>query len=171
MQSANESLNLLPILNDTPLKHITVHPRLGIQQYKGEVDPEGFKRFYEKCNHPIIYNGDIKSIEDISGIHQLYPQLSGIMIGRGLLANPALALEYKSGKQLSATEFRKKLLQMHQHIFDHYRSQLEGGDAQLLNKIKIFWEYPEIDRKIKKRIQKCTRLANYEEIINSKNLF
>ncbi|NDV59201.1 tRNA-dihydrouridine synthase family protein [Bacteroides sp. 519] len=165
LHSADESLNLLPILNDIPLKHITMHPRLGIQQYKGEVDREGFSLFYEKCNQPLIYNGDIKSIEDITSIHQHFPKLSGIMIGRGLLTNPALALEYKNGEPLSATEFKKRLMQMHQYVFNHYQNRLEGGDAQRLNKIKTFWEYPEVDRKIKKRIHKCTRLSNYEEII------
>ncbi len=169
LHSAIESLNLLPVLNDIPLKHITMHPRLGIRQYNGEVDLEGFGLFYEKCNHSLIYNGDINNMEDINRIRKLFPRLSGIMIGRGLLSNPALALEYRNDKKLSSDEFREKLMQMHQYVYEHYQNRIEGGDSQLLNKMKTFWEYPypEMDRKIKKKIKKCSRLGDYEGIISS----
>lgn len=40
-ENAEECLKLAPILNVYPLKHITMHPRLGKQQYKGDVDPKG----------------------------------------------------------------------------------------------------------------------------------
>ena len=36
-----------------------MHPRLGKQQYKGEVDLEGFEAFYKECTHPLFYNGDL----------------------------------------------------------------------------------------------------------------
>ena len=38
----SEGISLLPILNDTPLKHITLHPRLGTQQYNGTADLDAF---------------------------------------------------------------------------------------------------------------------------------
>jgi len=169
LQSPTECLELLPVLNDTPLKHITMHPRLGTQQYKGDVDLVGFNLFYEKCTRPLIFNGDILNVEDINKIRKLYPDLAGIMIGRGLLINPALALEYQNGEELSADEFKEKMMQMHENIYEHYRNRLEGGDAQILNKMKTFWEYPYpgLDRKIKKRIHKCTRLDKYKGIIIS----
>ena len=87
------------------------------------------------------------------------------MIGRGLLSNPALDIEYKNGKQLSSKEFNERLMQMHQYVFNEYTKRIEGGDSQLLAKMKSFWEYPEIDRKVKKKIQKCSRLGEYEGII------
>lgn len=78
----------------TPLAHIILHPRLGKQQYKGEVDLEGFEAFYKECTHPLFYNGDLHTANDIRSITTRL-RLAGIVIGRGLLANPALALEYK----------------------------------------------------------------------------
>ena len=89
-EKPDECLTLLPLLNAAPLTEIIVHPRLGIQQYKGEVNMEGFTAFYEACRHPVIYNGDILTIEDIRCITEKFPKLTGVMIGRGLLANPAL---------------------------------------------------------------------------------
>ena len=99
-EQPDECLALAPILNDLPLRQITMHPRLGKQGYKGEVDLEGFSAFREVCRLPLVYNGDIHLVEDIQRISKQFPSLAGIMIGRGLLANPALALEYKENLSL-----------------------------------------------------------------------
>ena len=166
-ENAEECLKLAPILNVYPLKHITMHPRLGKQQYKGDVNPKGFAAFAEVCRHPLIYNGDISNIEDIERIHDSFPTLSGIMIGRGLLMNPALAIEYKEKKSLSTEDMKEKLYQMHKIVFARYEERLEGGEDQLLNKMKIFWEYlePQIGRKAWKAIHKSTSLAKYNAAI------
>lgn len=169
LHSPDECLNLLPVLNEFPLKHIAMHPRLGIQQYKSTVDMESFGQFYDKCNHPLIYNGDISIAEDISRIAQLYPKLSGIMIGRGLLTNPALALEYTNGTKLSSDEFLERMMQMHSYALNQYRKQIEGGETQLLNKMKVFWEYPgmRMDRKVMKKIMKCKDIDALINIVNT----
>lgn len=166
-ESKEESMELLPFLNELPLSHITLHPRLGKQQYKGVVDLNGFTTFYENCKLPIIYNGDIETAGDIQRIASLYPKLAGVMIGRGLLANPALALEYKEEKSISPEEKRRKLRELHEGVFNSYKKQIEGGDAQLLNKMKTFWEYlcPEAGKKLKKSIQKSSRLSAYEQAV------
>lgn len=162
-----ESMRLLSYLNELPLSHITLHPRIGKQQYKGAVDMDSFTAYYERCKHPIIYNGDIETVEDIQRITSFYPNLSGIMIGRGLLSNPALALEFKEGRVISPEERRKRIQELHEGVFSYYKKQIEGGDAQLLNKMKTFWEYiyPEVDKKLKKRILKSSRLSAYEQSV------
>ena len=157
--SPEESMALLSMLNDAPLVHIGMHARLGKQQYKGEVDKEGFARFYEGCKHPLYYNGDILSTEDIDNIISEFPNIEGIMIGRGLLANPALALEYKSGEQLSISDKKKKMRKLHDEIFASYQEYLQG-DKQLLEKMKPFWEYlaPELEKRTIKRIEKALKI-------------
>ena len=163
-EQPTECLALLPLLNTLPLKQIALHPRLGKQQYKGTVDIESFAAFYDNCRQPLVYNGDLMSVEDIQRIVNRFPQLAGIMIGRGLLSNPALAYEYTTGKTLSKDEMSKKLQAMHTTLYQHYEKQLEGGEDQLLNKMKTFWEYllPEADRKLKKAIHKSTNLTRYK---------
>ena len=166
-ENPEECLALLPFLNELPLTHIIMHPRLGKQQYKGEVNLEGFSAFQEVCKHPLIYNGDIHSLEDIQRIQKQFPALAGIMIGRGLLANPALALEYKENRILTADEMREKFHSMHTSVYTQYAEQLEGGDEQLLNKMKTFWEYltPQADRKLLKAIHKSGSLNKYNQAI------
>lgn len=164
-----ECLALLPLLNELPLTHLILHPRLGEQQYKGEVDLHGFEAFYNECRHPLIYNGDLHTIEDIHALKERFPRLAGVMMGRGLLANPALAVEYQQGHPFSTSEMRDKLRAFHSKFFTLYNNHLEGGEKQLLMKIKSFWEYllPDADRKAKKAIHKATKLETYQMAVNS----
>lgn len=166
-EEADECLALAPILNELPLAHVTVHPRLGKQQYKGEVDREAFAAFYQACTKPLIYNGDLTTVEEIHRLTTRFPQLAGVMVGRGLLANPALAWEYKEEKSLSTGEMKEKLRSLHAAVFARYQEQLQGGDAQLVNKMKSFWEYlaPQIDRKAWKAIHKSTTLDKYNAAV------
>lgn len=167
-ENADECLALLPLLNALPLSHIILHPRLGKQQYKGEVDLDGFEAFYNGCDKPLFYNGDLHTTEDIQAIAVRFPKLAGIVIGRGLLANPALAWEYRQGKRLSADEIAGKVRQLHTDVYNSYEEQLQGGETQLLMKMKSFWEYllPEGNRKAKKTIHKTAKLTNYLAAVN-----
>ena len=168
-EDANECMALLPLLNSLPLSHITMHPRLGKQQYKGEVDLEAFQRFYAECEKPLIYNGDLLTLDDINTISNRFPRLGGLMIGRGLLANPALAIEYQQGVPLSPKEKIEKIRLLHADVFSQYGNLLEGGDLQLLTKMRTFWEYllPDGDRKAKKVIHKTSKLSNYQAAVSN----
>jgi len=172
--SPDEAFALLPILNEAPLSQITFHPRLGKQQYKGAIDFKSFAKFYEECRHPLVYNGDIASVSQICEVERRYPKLAGVMIGRGLLARPSLAAEYKGlYDKNSATlncatpqDFLGKLFQMHQIIFDHACKTYQG-DSQILSHVQSFWEYlePSIPKKIFKKIKKAGKLSEYQAAI------
>ena len=179
----DEAFALLPILNEAPLTQITLHPRLGKLQYKGAIDFKSFEKFYEECRHPLVYNGDITSVSQICEMERCYPKLAGVMIGRGMLAKPSLAAEYKaqcSKEESSSAEFRNingaatpsiffdKLLQMHQVIFDNACKTFQG-DSQILSHVQSFWEYlePSVPKKIFKRIKKAGKLSEYQEAINA----
>ena len=85
---------IIPLLNDAPLNHVTIHPRIATQQYKGNVELETFQQVYDSLKHKVVYNGDVSTIEDIIRLNTMFPKLYGIMIGRGLLASPSIAWEY-----------------------------------------------------------------------------
>ena len=139
-QEADEALRLLPLLNNAPLHHITLHPRLGIQQYKGDVDLDAFARFAEACKLPLHYNGDLMNLADIQKIQTLFPSLAGVMIGRGILANPLLGMEYRQGSEFTEAERMAKIKELHTIIYQHYLSVAQG-DTQLMAKMHAFWEY------------------------------
>ena len=168
--SPDEAFALLPILNEAPLSQITLHPRLGKQQYKGAIDFKSFEKFYEECRHPLVYNGDITSVSQICEMERKYPKLAGVMIGRGMLARPSLAMEYKGLRDINsaatAQDFLGKIFQMHQIIFDHACKTYQG-DSQILSHVQSFWEYlePSVPKKIFKKIKKAGKLSEYQEAI------
>ena len=168
-EDPEECLKLAPIINELPLRQVVMHPRLGKQQYKGEVDLKAFEAFQHVCKHPLIYNGDINHIEDIHRIQEQFPGLAGMMIGRGLLANPALAWEYQQNRTLEFDEMKEKIQSMHTYVYEEYIEQLKGGYLQILNKMKAFWEYllPNADRKLLKAIHKSTNLHKYTQAVHA----
>lgn len=165
-ETKEEGLAVLDVLNDTPLEFVTVHPRLGKQQYKGDVEMDAFNEFYDRCKHPVVYNGGILSVDDINRIETLFPDLAGVMIGRGLLARPTLAAEYRSGA-VSDDVVRQSVAEIHGKVLAQYMETLEGGDAQILSKIQPFWEYPGhlFDKKVIKHMSKTGSLVAYLKLI------
>ena len=161
-ENANEWRPVLDILNSTPLEQITLHPRIGTQQYKGSVSMEAFEEFYKSCKHPLIYNGDVTSVDDIRKLEEMYPKLAGVMIGRGLLARPSLALEYASGVELSWEKRRSLLLDFHDRIKAHYETTA-NSETQVHSRLRLFWEYmeEEVGRKVYKKIMKAGNLKNF----------
>ena len=179
-ETPDEAFALLPILNDAPLAHITLHPRLGKQQYKGAIDFNSFERFYNECRLPLVYNGDITTVAQINELEHKYPKLIGVMIGRGLLARPSLAAEYKATSNNDAAPVNAdatndtvtpqnlldKILQMHQAIFDNACKTYQG-DSQILSHTQTFWDYlePNIPKKIFKKIKKAGNIGEYMEAV------
>lgn len=168
MTSANESKILIDIINNTPLSHITIHPRVAAQQYKGEIDHKSFSELLLQSEHPVIYNGDITKFCDIDKIIAMHPDITGIMIGRGLLSRPTFAMEYKAGKELPLHERIRLILEMHDKLYHDYASRLQG-ESQILLKMKTFWEYlePEIGHKASKSIKQAGNLKNYNLAVSA----
>ena len=166
-ENAEEWRPILDILNTTPLTHITLHPRTGVQQYKGDIDYDAFAQFYEGCHHPIIYNGELTTPTQLRDMEERYPRLAGLMVGRGLLARPSLAKEYLEGREWSHEEHIRSLQALHEKLMEQY-AKIVKGDAQLHSKLRNFWEYTEplIGHKPYKKIMKSGNLRNYMSAID-----
>ncbi|MBO7489132.1 MAG: tRNA-dihydrouridine synthase family protein [Bacteroidales bacterium] len=93
--SENEIDNIIPVLNDFPLKDVTIHPRIGKQVYSGRTNLDKLSEVLPSIRHKVIYNGDINSVFDYSKIRTLFPQIKDVMIGRGVLYNPLLPIQIR----------------------------------------------------------------------------
>ena len=166
LEGKEEWRELSGMLNSSCLKHLTVHPRIGKQMYKGEVDMDAFNEVYSSIHIPIIYNGDVTSMEQVSSLSERYPGLHGIMMGRGLLARPTLAQECLMGKEMPHEERMSILMQMHEDMLG-YCTRKYKVDSQILLHIHSFWEYQEsqLERKTWKKIMKAGNMKNYLEAI------
>ena len=158
---------LVEMINATPLSHITMHPRLGIEQYKKAVDIDAFAEFYDACKHPVVYNGDLLTLQDIQRVESAFPALKGIMLGRGLLANPGLGVEYATGREMTLKERAALVRKMHDKMHDVMAQRLQGN-TQYLNKLKPYWEYllPDMLKRDKKAILKATTIEKYMHAVN-----
>lgn len=94
-RSSDEIDKIIPILNDYPLKSVTVHPRIGKQMYSGTPDLGRFAEILPAIKHTVIYNGDINSVYDYKKIRHRFPSVKDVMIGRGALYNPLLPMQIK----------------------------------------------------------------------------
>ena len=162
-ESEEEGLRVMPIVNEMPLVHVTLHPRLGKQQYKGTADKEAFARFTDVCKHPLIYNGDVVELRIENGKWEIgtdaldSTKLKGVMVGRGLLARPWM---------FSDKEPHEVIKEMHAIVY-RYSTENLCGDSQILSRLHAFWEYLDIPHKQKKAIMKATTLPRYREAVAS----
>lgn len=160
-ESEEEGLKVMPIINEMPLVHVTLHPRLGKQQYKGTADKEAFARFTDVCKHPLIYNGDVVELRIENGELKIgadvldSTKLKGVMVGRGLLARPWM---------FSDKDPHEVIKEMHAIVY-RYSAENLCGDSQILSRLHAFWEYLDIPHKQKKAIMKATTLPRYREAV------
>lgn len=168
LREPDEWRQIMPVLNATKLEHVTVHPRVATQMYGGDLYMGEFEQLLSASSNPVVFNGDLQSVSDISRMAQQYGDLAGLMIGRGMLARPSLAAEWREGREWGSAERMEALMHFHDELLSEYEATL-CGQAQVLQHIKPFWEYmePQIGRKAMKAIKKAVNLDKYRTAINS----
>ncbi len=170
MERPDEWRDIIDTLNAMPLERVAVHPRVARQQYGGELHMAEFEEFLAASAHPVVLNGDLRTPADLQNAAERYPALDGLMAGRGLLARPSLAAEWRSGTEMPADELRARVLALHDAILGDFEATL-CGEAQILSKIKPFWEYQTPDtlfpRRYLKQLAKATTLAKYTAALNA----
>ncbi len=83
-----------------------MHPRVQADHYKGKPRWEPYGETLRKAPFPVAYNGDIFGLDDLGALLVAHPQTRHVMLGRGILANPALARMMGGGKPATANELR-----------------------------------------------------------------
>jgi tRNA-dihydrouridine synthase len=137
----DEYLALVEVLNRYPIREVTIHPRTGRQLYGGRADVERFADFKARLRHPVAYNGDLETTAGARAICARFPDLSSLMIGRGLIANPWLPAAIRAGTPERDAFDRRGLARFHDDLYAAYRDGLEGGPGPVLAKMKELWGY------------------------------
>jgi tRNA-dihydrouridine synthase len=165
-ENPDEWEGIIDILNSLDLRFIALHPRVARQQYSGELYMDRFEKFLALSKSPVIFNGEIRTPENIANIETRYPNLAGVMTARGVLGRPSLAAEYAAGEEMPHDKRIEKMLRFHRLLLNHYSETL-CGDSQILSKIKPFWEYAEeeIGHSAWKAIKKAVNIAKYHSAV------
>ena len=107
MEDPEEFETILPIYNKYPLKELIIHPRVQKEFYKNTPKLDTYAWAVEHSEHPLCYNGDICSVEDMEQLKIRFPQTDTVMMGRGVLADPALGRKLKGGSAATIEELKK----------------------------------------------------------------
>ena len=104
-----------------------MHARVRRDMYKLPVRPEGYAAAAERITVPLCYNGDVFTPEAAERITARFAGTHALMLGRGLIADPALAREISGGGRASRSELRE----FHDLIYDDgCQCTFSAGDEQ-----------------------------------------
>lgn len=129
--------SLMERLNGYPLAALAIHCRTARQMYGGDPDLDTFAECLAAAKMPVIYNGDASSPEDIARISARFPAIAGIMVGRGAVRDPSVAMRAKGA---FAGDLRKALSAFARDYSAMNRERL-CGPASFLGRMKEFWSY------------------------------
>ena len=135
-ESPEEWQRLLTIYRQFPLSELIVHPRVQKEFYRGHAHREVMAPTLNAAPWPVCYNGDIFAPIDAAAVAGEYPTLHALMMGRGLMADPALLRRIRGG----AAATREELRQYHDALWEVYRTRL-GGDLNAIYRMRELWNY------------------------------
>ena len=160
-EDPNEIHDLIRLYNEFPICEVIVHARTLREMYEGEAHTGVFAAILSESVHPLVYNGNIYRSEEAARLEEQFDGASGMMIGRGLLRNPALVREIRGGERLQMHE----LASFHRQLFEAYRDVLPGPKP-VLARMKELWWYMSMlfeDREyVLKKVRRAKTLTDME---------
>lgn len=161
----DEIIPMIEVLNCYPLSELIIHPRTGKQMYTGEADVESFKALIPSIKAPLVYNGDIVSVESFERIKDTVRPVNSFMLGRGILSNPFLAEEICG---TDTGDLRKRLYDFVRELYNA-RLQQAGGSPRVIGRMKELWSYLMHSftepQQVWRKIKKLNGLEEYEDAV------
>lgn len=181
--NTEDAFRLMEIYQKYPLSELIIHPRTQKDFYRGEPDQElfgelleelkkgvGTERFREGTQagmsghgngpFPVCYNGNLLTEKNCRDFAERFPQVEYVMLGRGVIANPGLIHQIKTGQPTD----RRTLREFHDEVLQGYR-EVFGEDKNALFRMKEMWIYMihlfSSHEKYAKKIRKAQSLAEY----------
>lgn len=155
---------LIEIYNRYPLSELIIHARTQKDMYKNPPDLDVFAQVLEECKIPVCYNGNLFNMDKVGAFEQRFPQVTMLMPGRGIIADPSLGRQIKGGPALSKKELQKFM----DSVYRAYFGTL-SGERVIINKMKEVWHYAgtqfkDADRYLK-GIRKAQNAVQYEAAV------
>ena len=165
VEKPEEFAAVLDVYNRYPIAELTIHPRVMRQQYRGVADREAFAKALPECKMPVCYNGDLVSVEQIHALEADFPAVQSIMVGRGIIADPALFRQALGGPAATKEELRGYLNDLY-----HGYTALFGSAGCAISRMKGHWFYLihrfEGSEKLEKQLRKLREPWEYETVVN-----
>ena len=161
MESPEEFPRLLEIFGAYPISLLILHPRVRRDFYRHPVRMDAFAWALERYSGAMCYNGGLMTVADCAQLAKQFPKVERLMLGQGLLTNPALIRQVKGGPVIQREELRA----FHEEL---YRTYLEafGSQRNTVYHMKELWSYMSRlfvgSEKPLKQIRKAADCASYD---------
>ena len=151
------------LLSRYPACEMIIHPRTREQFYKGTPNRNAYQYALASAERPVVYNGDLFSMDDCTQLMERFPKTSALMLGRGLLAYPSLAQELQGGEKLTRETLRAFHDQLYQTYLDNYPANVSLIRMRVvMNHLACCFEEP---HKALKAIRKAQHAGAYLQAI------
>ena len=161
--SPDEFETLLALYNRYPICELIIHPRTREEYYKGAVHRDVYAAAEASARMPLVYNGDLFTPDSCRAFEREHPKTGALMLGRGMLANPALAQTYAGGAPLTRETlqaFHDDLLRAYQAVYP--ASVVLGRMREVAKNIACCFEGAE---KPLKAARKAGSLSAYQDAV------
>ncbi len=165
----NEIFPIINVINTHRISELTIHARLGKQLYTGDVNKEIFKEASQKCNIPVVYNGDIFTVSNFNNFSKEFNNIDRWMIGRGLLEDPFLPARIKGMNIPEKNEQKEIIYKFITSVYLAYRKKMNDRPQaisvmkELWNSLSKSFDHPQ---KVFNRIKKTKSFDEYENAVN-----
>lgn len=153
---------LLDIFNRYPISELIIHPRARTDFYKNKVNLAAFSAALGKSRNPVCYNGDLVTGADLAAFQTEFPTVERVMIGRGLVAAPALLCSERAGKAA--------LRAFHDELYAAYCGAF-GSERNAMLRMKEVWFYMICGfgnhERLAKELRKATDPGVYRAVVGS----
>ncbi len=136
VQDPEEFWALLELYNRYPIVELTIHPRVQKDLYRHPVRREELGRMLAESRNPVCYNGDIVTQRDLEELEGTWKGFEAVMIGRGLIADPAMVSCRQGGPALDRERLGRFLEELYQGYTEEY-----GGARNAMFRMKELWPY------------------------------
>ena len=163
VRDVEEFPRLLEIFNRYPIKTLTIHPRVQKEFYKGPIHRDAFAAAAAGSRNPVCYNGDLLTVEDCRAFAEDFPQVDAVMIGRAMVADPALLRKIRGGAPATREELQRFTAELYREYQDFY-----GQVGTAAQRMKEVWFYLihlfEGGERIDKKMRRSRSPGEYETL-------
>ena len=164
MADPEEFVPLLKLLGRFPIALLIVHPRVREDYYRHPLRRAEFLALLPRLGLPWCWNGGVTDRESYDQAAAL-PGVRGVMVGQGLLADPALARKLRGGPPAGRDELRR----FHDLLYRGYLADF-GSQRNTVFHMKEVWRYLsrlfDGGEKLFKQIKKAQDAPAYEGAVD-----
>jgi len=157
---------VLELLGCYPLEQLIVHPRVQKDFYKGRARVGIFEEAMERTSLSLGYNGDLVTAAACRTFAESHDTIKSVMVGRGLLTDPALFQKCRGGAGADAAalqSFYEQLFEDYCEAFHSVKNAMRPMKELWAFQLRLFGGGEK--KRLAKQLRKCTDGGEYRTVV------